>query len=72
MSTKREIKYDAADHVKLNDEVNVDLEDKHHGGVGTTSDGLCGSSSIKGSALSLIHISEPTIHTRISLCVLCL
>ena len=44
MSTKREIKYDAADHVKLNDEVNVDLEDRHHGGVGTTSDGLCGSS----------------------------
>ena len=30
MSTKREIKYDAADDVKLNDEVNVDLEDKHH------------------------------------------
>ena len=54
MSTKREIKYDAADHVKLNDEVNVDLEDRHHGGVGTTSDGLCGSSSLKG--LSLIHI----------------
>ena len=50
MSTKREIKYDAVDHVKLNDEVNVDLEDKHHGGVGATSDGLCGSSSLKGSA----------------------
>ena len=50
MSTKREIKYDAADDVKLNDEVNVDLEDKHFAGVGTKSDGLCGSSSLKGSA----------------------
>jgi len=28
MSTNREIKYDAADDVKLNDEVNVNLEDK--------------------------------------------
>ena len=44
MSTKREIKYDAADDVKLNDEVNVNIEEKHEGGVGTTSD------------LSLIHI----------------
>ena len=42
MSTKREIKYDAADDVKLNDEVNVDLEDKHSAGVGTTSDGFVG------------------------------
>ena len=50
MSTKREIKYDAADNVKLNDEVNVNLEDKHHCGTGSTSDGLCGSSSLKGSA----------------------
>ena len=50
MSTKREIKYDAADHVKLNDEVNVDLEDKHFVGAGNASDGLCGSSSLKGSA----------------------
>ena len=50
MTTKREIKYDAADDVKLNDEVNVDLEDRDHGSVGTTSDGLCGSSSLKGSA----------------------
>ena len=50
MSTNSEIKYDAADDVKLNDEVNVNLEDKHHSGVGTTSDGLCGSSSLKGSA----------------------
>ena len=46
MSTNREIKYDAADDVKLNDEVNVNLEDKNHGGVGTTSDGLCGSISL--------------------------
>ena len=50
MSTKREIKYDAADDVKLNDEVNVDLEDKPNGGVGATSDGFCGASSLKGSA----------------------
>ena len=50
MSTKREIKYDAADHVKLNDEVNVDLEDRHHGGVGTTSDG----------PVSYTHLTLPT------------
>ena len=50
MSTNREIKYDAADNVKLNEEVNVSLEDQHHDGVGSTPGGLCGSSSLKGSA----------------------
>ena len=32
MSANKEIKYDAADNVKLNDEVNVNLEDQHHDG----------------------------------------
>ena len=50
MSTNREIKYDSADNVKLNDEVNVDLKDANNGGVGTTSEGLCASSSLKVSA----------------------
>ena len=50
MSTDREIKYDAADNVKLNDEVNVNLEDQHRDGLGATSDGFCGSSSLMGSA----------------------
>ena len=49
MSTDKEIKYDAADNVKLNDEVNVNLEDKHHDGLGSTPSGLCGSSTLKGS-----------------------
>ena len=43
MSTNKEIKYDAADNVKLNDEVNVNLENKHHDGLGSTPSGLCGS-----------------------------
>ena len=50
MSTDKEIKYDAADNVKLNDEVNVNLEDQHGDRLGATSDGLCGSSSLMGSA----------------------
>ena len=50
MSTQKEIKYDATDNVKLNDEVNVNLEHQNHDGTGSTSDGLCGSSSLKGSA----------------------
>ena len=50
MSTNKEIKYDAADNVKLNDEVNVNPECQHHDGPESTSAGLCGSSSLKGSA----------------------
>ena len=50
MSTDKEIKYDAADKVKLNDEVNVNLEYQHGDGLGATPDGLCGSSSLMGSA----------------------
>ena len=45
MSANKEIKYDAADNVKLNDEVNVNLEDQHHDRAGSTPGGLCGSSS---------------------------
>ena len=50
MSTDKEIKYDAADNVKLNDEVNVNLEEQHGGSVGATSEGLCGASSLMDSA----------------------
>ena len=66
MSANKEIKYDVADSVKLNDEVNVNLEDQHHDGVGSTPGGLCGSSSLKGSAergantVSYTHLTLPT------------